>query len=176
MATGQTLPEVSPSPPPVELIDNSQDNVEELLAQIGGVSSSQGNGTTAVDGAGWSPHTPRSGRSGSHGRSWSGGVPSPHRSPRQVYQPQQTPPMGIKGGYEIRGNVVSTSWDNLADALSDDEAVEGVCVCISLSVCIYMYVQLQIVFIKPHRALCNMLHLASNIPSWSDCLTSHYAQ
>ena len=127
MATGYAFREPSVSPPtqPMEFAYNSQDNVEELLAQIEGVSAGQ-DSVSATRGGRLSPPLSRSARSGSHNPSEVEGGPSPHFPQHHPPATQQTPPVRIKGGYETGGNVRSDSWDNLVEAVADEES-EGLC-------------------------------------------------
>ena len=100
----------------------SQEDFGEFMALYGGPSLSQDSATGA-----WSPATPPS-RSSSHDRSL--GVPSPQRSPRNIHRtahphspsshvPIITPTPITSQGYEVAGNVVSTSWCNIPDAVEE---------------------------------------------------------
>ena len=138
MATvGNGEDSASPVPEPVS---NSQgDHVDDLLAQYGAVSLSQGS-------IGPGPATPKSAGS----QNLSSGMPSPHRSPHPsrpahvtaaVSSPQRSPhshrpahsspahssprhlpPSG--GGYETSGNIVSTSWANIPAVGSEEEGTK----------------------------------------------------
>ena len=134
------------SPAPDTVYHSQGDRVDDLLAQYGAVSGSQGS-------IGPGPATPKSGS-----QNLSFGMPSPQRSPhptRPVYvvaatsSPQRSPhahrhpkpatgpahsspahssprhlPPSSEGGYETGGNIMSTSWANIPAALSPEE--EGI--------------------------------------------------
>lgn len=107
----------------------SQDHVDDLLAQYGGISASQG----SLNAVNWSPAAPR--------RNQVGGAPSPHYSPRHSpqrspYLPQSSRPpphpsqlaysphypghFAPGGGFESDDNVVS-SWSNIPAQLQSEE-------------------------------------------------------